>query len=526
MTAYSTQHGGFVIPNAGSAIVNNVAEPDAVDFNTVGNSRWGVVDGCDVAGGTGTVSVNTGLVLVNGSITRVTSVQTLSLSSSTNPRFDAVCVGADGIAVLITGTAGTNPVYPDISPDYTLLAVVYNESTIVNFDNYVIDKRNMLTPVFVSAQSGNTPIIDNVSSGTDTFMVRANGRIEWTNNDVALYRAAAGNLGVDGNLSVNNDLTVVSNISAGGDISASGNTTGSNLQVSTDEPSDPATDGTIFQTSASDGAAYIRHNGAWEQIATIENLLPVGTIIQSMKSTQGVGWLRLDGTVINEGSVYDSLFDVDGLSPFISGTTPTRTLALPNATGRVLLGAGHSYTDGLVGGAATTTLSLGNLPTHSHNVKLNSNGPHSHDVVVKDAGDHDHPVDLGGSHKHTITDPGHTHVPNGTDSKYQFALNSSHNKAAKTGSAGRLDSVHVDGSHANWIKMQTATASSQTGITETDGKGIHDHSIVVSGLHTHETTIASSTGTHDHNLSEDPVGLGTPVTNLPPYLTVYTHIRY
>lgn len=536
MTAYSTSHGGFVIPNAGSAIVNNMAEPDAVDFNTIGNARWGVVSGCEVSGTDNGVDVNSGIAVVNGQIVVVPSSPTLSLSSSTSPRFDAVCIDAGGHPTLITGLAGSNPVYPDIPVNYTLIAVVYNESTITNFEDYVIDKRNMLAPVFATAAAADTTIIRNIDSGVDTFRVNADGRIEWHNNDAALYRAAAGNIRIKSTLSVDDDLTVGSDITAGQTISATGTTTGSNLRVGTSSPgSTAAANGSIFQTSFGDGTAYLRRNGVWEEIATIESAIPVGTIIQSMDSTlgaPGTGWLRLDGhsnTAITEGGDYDSLFGLDGLAAFISGTAPNRSLTVPDATGRFLIGGPHAYGSPL-GGATNGAVTIGttNLPAHTHSVTLGSNGPHSHDVTVASAGIHNHSINTGtGTHYHLINDPGHTHVPDGSDSAYKFAVDSSQNKAAKAGAAGRLDSVHVDGSHANWVRMQGATASSKTGITTTTSETSgHSHPVNNAGAHTHTASIASSTGTHDHQLTEQSVGGGTALNILPPYLTVYTYIRY
>ena len=67
MTRPSVKHDGFLVPNAALVDHPRMAEPDQIDFNTVAQARWGVVEGClvTVSGSQAQCTLG-GLALVNG----------------------------------------------------------------------------------------------------------------------------------------------------------------------------------------------------------------------------------------------------------------------------------------------------------------------------------------------------------------------------------------------------------------------------------------------------------------------------
>ncbi|MBU9472105.1 hypothetical protein [Burkholderia multivorans] len=65
----------------------------------------------------------------------------------------------------------------------------------------------------------------------------------------------------------------------------------------------------------------------------------------------------------------------------------------PNLTDRFVIGAGNSYSSGAAGGTTSYTISVANMPVHSHGV---NDGGHNHGF--NDPG-----------HNHGVNDPGHAH---------------------------------------------------------------------------------------------------------------------
>ena len=93
-----------------------MAEPDQVDFNTVAQARWGVIEGClvTVSGSQAQCTLG-GLALVNGILVNVAPGQTATLGTGgSQDRFDLITVdegrhaegGHQGIPAI-------DPIYPD-----------------------------------------------------------------------------------------------------------------------------------------------------------------------------------------------------------------------------------------------------------------------------------------------------------------------------------------------------------------------------------------------------------------------------
>lgn len=102
-----------------------------------------------------------------------------------------------------------------------------------------------------------------------------------------------------------------------------------------------------------------------------ELLVPVGAVFAYGSSTAPNGWLSCLGQEVYRGD-YPELFAVIGTT-YGSGNGTT-TFNLPNLAGRVVVGQGSgsgltSRSMGATGGAETHTLSVQQIPSHSHTVQ-------------------------------------------------------------------------------------------------------------------------------------------------------------
>ena len=97
---------------------------------------------------------------------------------------------------------------------------------------------------------------------------------------------------------------------------------------------------------------------------------------------------------------------------------------------RFILAAGDSYTNGATGGAATVTLTVSNMPSHSHSfTPSGSVSSHSHSFTPSGTvGSHTH---TGPSHSHSFTPSGtvgshsHSFTPSGTVGSHSHTISSS-----------------------------------------------------------------------------------------------------
>src|ERR1700760_589241 len=89
---------GFLVPNAVDVGADlDLSEPDALDFNLLGNHRYGVLQGCDISvtGSSWVVNVTNGIWAVNGQLASGGGQVTLPHASS-NLRFDLIVGDAAG----------------------------------------------------------------------------------------------------------------------------------------------------------------------------------------------------------------------------------------------------------------------------------------------------------------------------------------------------------------------------------------------------------------------------------------------
>jgi len=80
------------------------------------------------------------------------------------------------------------------------------------------------------------------------------------------------------------------------------------------------------------------------------------------------GWALCNGQVLNVNA-YQALFSILG---GVYGGNGNTTFALPNLGGKLVIGMAPTYALGSTGGNATNTLTLENLPTHSHLMTVSS----------------------------------------------------------------------------------------------------------------------------------------------------------
>ena len=148
---------------------------------------------------------------------------------------------------------------------------------------------------------------------------------------------------------------------------------------------------------------------------------------------------------------------------------------------KFILAAGDSYTNGATGGAATVTLTVSNMPSHSHSFTPSGNvSSHSHSFTPSgNVSSHTHSFTPSGnvsSHHHT--GPSHSHsLKNGTANvatststsiNHYIKQYENFNGIARAGN--HLDSVE-DGTEKISITASSTSTSTISGSTEADGTG-------------------------------------------------------
>jgi len=219
-----------------------------------------------------------------------------------------------------------------------------------------------------------------------------------------------------------------------------------------------------------------------ELIAAIRLILPpTGTIAPTLSTVDaGDGWKVCDGRALIKAE-FPTLYGILGAT---YGETAT-TFNLPDLRGRAILGAGGDPGFALLAyaGAAAVTLTVDQMPSHSHAV---TDPGHTHTFTGTP---HDHAVTDPG-HVHTVTDPGHTHAAAA---------------ATTTGTAG----TDAGGAAGN-------TGSATTGITVDSA---------TTGLTVDEETAGGTNSTETTGITIADTGGDQPFDIIPPVVAVNWIIR-
>jgi hypothetical protein len=168
---------GFLIknePDVGSNL--DLAEPDALDFNLLGNQRYGVITGCEatVTGSSRDVTVAAGVYVVNGVPVRCTSRQTTLSQSSQDARFDLIVGDVAGFIFSIKGTESPNPVFPTYDDKVCVFAAVLILPGNANpQQGQLTDKRIMVMERFATAITNGGHLLSNQDPTTLASMFRS-----------------------------------------------------------------------------------------------------------------------------------------------------------------------------------------------------------------------------------------------------------------------------------------------------------------------------------------------------------------
>jgi hypothetical protein len=490
-----------------------MAEPDRVDFNTLGNARFGVITGCLVTVSSSTATNTAGIAIVNGSLVVMDGGQNADLGAAgSQDRYDLLAVNSNGKLRVVPGTPALSPLFPDPPTDVTVLAAVYCPAGSASFVDTVIDKRKMLSDALLTKRAALDPLVANRNGSGDMFRITGEGTTSWA-DDTVLRRVGAKTLQVTENLNVEADLHVGDAISTGS-LYAEGKVRGSNLRQGFNLP-DTANQGDLFQSDT--GTLMIYQGTAWKEIATVESAIPVGAVITSLVAPAGMaaGWVALAGQVIQE-DVYATPFAIPALGPYIQsgGTAPHRSMRLPDARNRVLMGAA---TAAVLDGSNSISLLLANLPPHKHNTRTNPNGGLDFNARTGPGGRHGHVTQRGGTHLHDVVDPGHRHYWAEAPAGGAFV-------ALSWNGQNKIDAYFNDRSHTYSVESADWTGPALTNIRISTLGSEHDHIIEPVDDHTHPVSI-DHIDPHIHEVTESVMGDGAPISYTPAHMTVYVYLR-
>lgn len=96
----------------------------------------------------------------------------------------------------------------------------------------------------------------------------------------------------------------------------------------------------------------------------LDKAIPVGTIAMFGAERDPEGWLRCDGRLLDRNA-YAKLFAVIGTT---HGFTSSSNFRLPDIRERAVVGSGTKYSIGDKGGNSTVTLSINQMPAHTHQI--------------------------------------------------------------------------------------------------------------------------------------------------------------
>lgn len=265
----------------------------------------------------------------------------------------------------------------------------------------------------------------------------------------------------------------------------------------------------------------------------VQFLVPTGTVIPFAGSTAPTGWVLCDGSAIGRVE-YAALFEV--IKETYGAGDSSTTFNLPDLRGRTAIGAGQGsgLSDRPMGqaiGAEFHTMSLTEMPQHSHLGAIDIAGIHSHGDFVAGAGGHDHGGITQGdaSHAHDggiAAAAAHNHSGSVSGGNPVKVLASNRSVTIPDGDGGggsgggigrgtSLDPVDVLSTSGN--RTFTTSSSGNHSHTFSVGQGGHQHALAATGDHQH--SIPSDPG-HQHGISISETGSNEPHNNMQPFVVL------
>jgi microcystin-dependent protein len=170
---------------------------------------------------------------------------------------------------------------------------------------------------------------------------------------------------------------------------------------------------TVATIGTSDQQIKVKSDGSgleWFTPSQSSSSNPVGTILSFASATAPSGYLVCDGSAVSR-TTYSDLFTVIGTT-WGAGDGST-TFNIPDLRGRTQIGSGQgssltSRTLGQIGGAETHTLTIQEMPAHTHSLpSVNGGGDYKHGLnVVANTGNPTAPTrSEGGSQPHNNMQP-------------------------------------------------------------------------------------------------------------------------
>jgi microcystin-dependent protein len=225
------------------------------------------------------------------------------------------------------------------------------------------------------------------------------------------------------------------------------------------------------------------------RLASTNGGIPAGVISQFAGSSAPAGYLLCQGQSVSTAE-FAGLFAAIGYNYGGSGAS----FNVPNLENRVPVGKGSGTFGNLnnVGGAESVTLTVDQMPSHSH-----TQNAHSHGASSGSAGSHSHTAS-------TNTAGSHTHGDSGSHTHGAFrGINASRGAGTSSG---------IQSTNISSAIFDTTTATTHTHTSS----GGHSHTITVAddGSHSHAVSVDNATATNQNT------GGGLAHNNLQPYIVV------
>lgn len=224
---------------------------------------------------------------------------------------------------------------------------------------------------------------------------------------------------------------------------------------------------------------------------------PIGTIVAYAGDTVPSGYLLADGSSVSR-SKYTELYDV--ISRTYGTPSSSKFFYLPDLSGKLVVGTNSSDSDlafGMSGGEKNHTLTVDELPTHTHTFTGTSN-------VLTDA---------SGEHTHTFSG---TTVSNGAHNHYSVAQTTTVTPAGTQYLAQHAQAVDVGAYNMGYVDSKVP----DIGLTSTATNHNHTFSGTTAGPNTTHTHTVTASG------SNSSTGSGKEHNNLMPYITLKYIIKY